>query len=154
MPHYYVWRKDTRENKAILVTGRGGPWGCDSRIPRFLDNIFSVRLRSMVFFSVGGWAKPRTIVRLEGRNNPFISSGIEPVTFWLVVCCLNCATYYYVWIIACRDDYLKVLSAWKLKFPWTLYSRDDADIWLSYYIYIYIGVCMYIYIGVCVYVYI
>jgi hypothetical protein len=29
----------TKQSKAIPVTGRGGPWGCEtSRLPHFLDN--------------------------------------------------------------------------------------------------------------------
>jgi hypothetical protein len=36
---YITTDKDT----AIPVTGRGGPWGCEtSRLPRFLDTRFTV----------------------------------------------------------------------------------------------------------------
>jgi hypothetical protein len=68
-----------KKGKAIPVTGRGGPWGCEtSRLQYFLDNRLTdgdkfVNLtrrlppgRFLVLISVGGWVDPRAIVRLEG----------------------------------------------------------------------------------------
>jgi hypothetical protein len=53
--------------------------------------------RFLVPFSVSGWVDPRAMVWLEGLGqlkNPMTSLGIEPVTFRLVVKCLNQLCYY------------------------------------------------------------
>jgi hypothetical protein len=95
------------KSKAIPVTGRGGPKGCEkSRLPHFLDSrltkggeVFSLTRgrpllpgRFLVIISVIGCFVPRAIVRLDGLGqlkNPLASSGIEPATFRLVAYCIN-----------------------------------------------------------------
>jgi hypothetical protein len=90
------------KGKAIPVTGRGGPLGCEtSRLPHFLYNRFThggelsaLRAGSpllpgifLVLISVRGLVDPRDIVRLEGLRqlkNPLTSLGIEAATFRLV----------------------------------------------------------------------
>jgi hypothetical protein len=83
-----------------LVTGCGGPYGCEtSRLPHFLDNRFkdggevvkpyvpAAPLhagRFLVLISIRGRVDPRAIVRLVGSfqlRNPMTSSGIELATF-------------------------------------------------------------------------
>jgi hypothetical protein len=87
--------------KAVPVTDRGGPQGCEtSRFPYFLDNrlTMAVRLSALragrtlspgwflVLISVRDWVDPMAIVRLEGlgqlKNS--MTSVIEPATFRLV----------------------------------------------------------------------
>jgi hypothetical protein len=92
------------KGKAIPVTGRGGPLGCEtSRFPHFLDNqltdggeVVSLTRRptalypqedSWVLISVRSRVDPRAIVRLEGLDelkNPVTSSGMEPAIVRLV----------------------------------------------------------------------
>jgi hypothetical protein len=73
------------------------------RLPRFLDSqltdggevvslmhwlLSTPRKIFLVLISVRGWDDPRTIVWLEGLGqlkNPVTSSGIESMTFWLIV---------------------------------------------------------------------
>jgi hypothetical protein len=111
------------KGKAIRVTGRGGPWGCEkSRLPYSLANRltdggevsltrrppFTPHGRFLVLISVRGWVDPRAIVRLEGIGqfkNPVTSSGIESATFRLVVQCLSQLRYrvplIYIYIYMC-----------------------------------------------------
>jgi hypothetical protein len=88
--------------KAVPVTGRGGPYGCEtSGLPHFLDSRLrdGVRLsalragrsepprRFLVLIPVTGWVDTRAMVRLEGVDkfkNPVKSSEIQTVTFRLV----------------------------------------------------------------------
>jgi hypothetical protein len=98
------------KGKAIPVTGRTGPLGCEtSRLPHFLQNrlidgrevVSRTRRpagrplppgRFLVLISVRGWVDPRAIVRLEGLGqlkDPVIWSRIEPATFRLVPYCLD-----------------------------------------------------------------
>jgi hypothetical protein len=100
-----------KEGKAIPVTGRGGPEGCEmSRLPHFLDirltdggevvslmhqpsstlrkipgTHFCYRLRWPQGHSVAG--RIRSI-----EKNPMASSGIEHTTFRFVTQCLNHVT--------------------------------------------------------------
>jgi hypothetical protein len=91
--------------KAIPVTGREGPWGCEtSRLPHFLDNrltdageVVSLTLWPAALYlqedfwysfllEAGSTLGPT--MRLEGLGqlkNPMTSSGIEPATFRVVV---------------------------------------------------------------------
>jgi hypothetical protein len=92
-----------KKGKAIPVTGRGGPKGCEtSRLPHFLDGrltdgseIISLMRRPQALYpQEDSWytflletVDPRAIVRLEGLGQlkyPITSSGIEPATFWFV----------------------------------------------------------------------
>jgi hypothetical protein len=89
--------------KAVPVTGRGGPCGCEtSRLPLFLDNrltdggeVVSLMRRPPIYpqkdswysFLLRGRVDPRAIMRLEGLGQleiPVTSSGSEPTTFRLV----------------------------------------------------------------------
>jgi hypothetical protein len=81
--------------KVIHVTGRGGPYECDtSRLQHFLDNRLvdstecsALRAGHSLLVSVRGPVDPGTIVPLEGLDqfkNPMFSSGIKPSTFRLV----------------------------------------------------------------------
>jgi hypothetical protein len=56
-----------KKGEAIPVTGRGGPWGCEtSRFPHFLDN----------------WLTDGSeVVSLTGRP-PFIPRKIPGTQFW------------------------------------------------------------------------
>jgi hypothetical protein len=76
------------EGKAIPVTGHGGPESCEMlRFPHFLGNWLASGGRFQVLVSVIGRVDPTAIARLEGLGQlkyPITSSGIEPVTFWLV----------------------------------------------------------------------
>jgi hypothetical protein len=96
-----LWLK----GKAIPVTGREDPWGCEtSRLPHVVDNrlidggeVVSLTRRPpftpgifLVLISVRSWVDPRTIVRLEGLDqlkNPMTSSRIELTTFRFVAYC-------------------------------------------------------------------
>jgi hypothetical protein len=90
------------KSKAIPVTGREGPQGCETlRLPHFLDNrltdggeVVSLMRRPPVTPQEDFWysflleteSKTRDIVRLEGLGqlkNP-MTSGLEPATFRLV----------------------------------------------------------------------
>jgi hypothetical protein len=81
-------------SKAIPVTGRGGPYGCEtSRLPRMAMRSALRAGRSLlpgrflVLTSARDWVDRRAIVRLERLGqlkNPMTSSGIEPATFRLV----------------------------------------------------------------------
>jgi hypothetical protein len=91
---YFLQTWVKREGRAIPITGREGPWGCEtSRLPHFLDNrLAALRAgrpwRSLVLIFVREWVNPRAIVRLEGlgklKKNPMTSSRIEPATFRFV----------------------------------------------------------------------
>jgi hypothetical protein len=91
------------KGKTMPVTGRGGPYGCEtSRLPHFLDNrlIDSGKVvsltrrpaalyprRMLVVNSVRGCVDRRATVRLgriKSIENPNDLIGIEPSTFWLV----------------------------------------------------------------------
>jgi hypothetical protein len=107
-PVHYV---KGRRGKAIPVTGRGGPQGCEmSRLTNFLDNRLTdsgeaVSLmhrppftpgRFLVLISVRGHVDPRDIVWLEGLGQlktPMTSTGIEPTTFRLLLYCLKQIRY-------------------------------------------------------------
>jgi hypothetical protein len=96
------------KSKAIPVTCRGGPHGCEtSRLPRFLDSRLTdgcdvvstwragsplPQGRFLVLTSVRGWVDHRAIMRLKRLDrlkNPVALSGIEAATFQLVTYCLN-----------------------------------------------------------------
>jgi hypothetical protein len=93
--------KKKKNSKAILMTGRGGRYGCEtSMLPYFLDNrlTYGGRIFNLARWPPftprkipdKGWVDSRVIVRLEGLGrlkNPMTSSGNEPVTFRLVVKC-------------------------------------------------------------------
>jgi hypothetical protein len=90
------------KGKAIPVTDRGGPWGCEtSRLRNFyiIGSQMAVSLsllrvgrplppgRFLVLISVRSWVDPKAIVRLEGISqlkNPLTSTAIESATFRLV----------------------------------------------------------------------
>jgi hypothetical protein len=88
------------KGKAIPVTGRGGPWGCEtSRLPYFSrqpahrwrwGQPYSPAAicppgRFLVFISVRGWVDPRAIVRMEGlRRLKYPVTAYEPATFRFV----------------------------------------------------------------------
>jgi hypothetical protein len=95
--------KVKRKGKAVLVTDREGPYGCDtSTLSHFVQTIGSqmaVNLsalragrhltpgRFLVLISLRGWVDPRAVVRLEelGKlKNPMTTTGIEHATFRLV----------------------------------------------------------------------
>jgi hypothetical protein len=101
-----------KNGKAVPVTGREGPYGCEtSRLPHLLDSriidggkVVSLTLRSpfyhsgkfLVLISVRAWVNPRAIVRLKGLGqlkNPMTSSGFDPATFLLVAQYLNQLRY-------------------------------------------------------------
>jgi hypothetical protein len=91
-----------QKGKAIPVTDRRGPQGCEtSRLPHFVDSrvteygeVFSLTRRPpfapegfLVLIFVRGRVGPRAIVRLEVLSQvkiPVTSSGIETATFRLV----------------------------------------------------------------------
>jgi hypothetical protein len=93
--YIYIYEK----GKAIPVTGRGGPYDCEtSGLPHFLDNrltdggeVVSLTRRPplptgkfLVLISVRGSVDLRVIVRLEELDQlrkPITSWGIELVTF-------------------------------------------------------------------------
>jgi hypothetical protein len=95
-------RKVKKKGKAIPVTGRGGPWSCEtSRLRYFLDNrltdsgefVSLMRrppLPSRIFqllISVTGSVDSSAIIRLEGldqSNNSVTSSGIKTAIFRLI----------------------------------------------------------------------
>jgi hypothetical protein len=96
--HFQVKVKD----KVIAVTDREGPYICEmSRLAHFLDissqlvvTLSTLRAgsplpigRFLVLISIRGWVDLRAIVRLEelGQLKNPMTSGIEPVTFRLVV---------------------------------------------------------------------
>jgi hypothetical protein len=80
------------EDKAVPVTGRGGPQGCKTpSLPHFLGNRLThggpLPIGSfLVLISVRGCFYPRHIVRLEGLGQlkKSTSSGFEATTFRLV----------------------------------------------------------------------
>jgi hypothetical protein len=89
-----------REGKAISATSRRSPYGCGtSRYPHFLDNRLTdcgevaslTSRRYLVLISIRGWADLSAIVRLKGLGQLKIENliGIEPMTFRLVIYCLN-----------------------------------------------------------------
>jgi hypothetical protein len=94
------------KEKAIAVTGRGDPYGCEtSRLPHFLDNrltnggeVVSRTRRAAALFPPGRFLvlDPGAIVQLEGLSklkNPMTLSEIEPAIFWVITLCLNKLLY-------------------------------------------------------------
>jgi hypothetical protein len=100
-----------RKGKAVPVTDRGGPLGCEMlRLPHFLDNQFTddgdlVSLtrrllfnpgRFLVLISFRGWVDPgpySAVGRIRQLKNTMTSSGIEPAIFRFVALCRNQLRY-------------------------------------------------------------
>jgi hypothetical protein len=99
------------KGKAIPVTGREGPWGCERlRLAHFLDNphtdggeVVSImrrppftRRKILVLISVIRLSRPldhSTAERIRSVKILMTSSGTEPATFRLVAQCLNQLRY-------------------------------------------------------------
>jgi hypothetical protein len=94
------------KGKAVPVTGREGPLGCErSRLPYLLHcRLVSLKRlaalyspgKFLVLISVRGWVHPRAMVRLEGLaqlKNPMTSSGFDPAAIRLVAKCLKPLRY-------------------------------------------------------------
>jgi hypothetical protein len=91
------------KTKAIPVTGRGGPWGCEtSTLPHFLDDrltdgsevVSLTRRPPFTTRKIPGThfcqrliqpRDPSATRRIRSIEKPMISSGIEPATFRLLV---------------------------------------------------------------------